>query len=109
MSRGKRISVITGSIVVAALAVVAIVWGVIGITQSVSAGGQTTICGVKVGVTASDQTARLVGLSDEALSPGDRVRLSPLCVVEVVSIDSSNAAPGEDGGSAHVQLKWRLW
>lgn len=109
MSRGGKALVVTAGVVVAAAAVVAVVLGVVGVGQTVSAGAQAQVCGTTVGVTVSEQTVRLLGVSDESLAPGDRVRVSPLCVVEVVGIDHGEAGPDDDGGAARVELRWRLW
>lgn len=107
MSRGGRIVAIGGGVVVVAAAVAAVALGVVGVGQTVAAGSQAQVCGVTVGVSVSDGTVRLLGVSDETLAPGDRVRVSPLCVVEVVAIDGGDD-PDDDGG-AHVELRWRLW
>lgn len=108
MSRAGRIAAVGAGVVVAAGAVAAIVLGVVGVGQTVSAGAQAQVCGMTLGVSVSGQTVRLPGVSDESLAPGDRVRVSPLCVVEVVAIDHGDAGPDDDGG-ARVELRWRLW
>ena len=106
MSRGRRVAAIGGGVAAVAAA---IVFGVVGIEQTVSAGGQARICGLTVGVTTSDQTVRLAGTSGGPYGPGDRVRVAALCVVEIVSIEETPAGPDDDGGSARVHLRWRLW
>ncbi|MBC9936514.1 MULTISPECIES: hypothetical protein [unclassified Leucobacter] len=109
MSRGRRVGIIVGALIIAGAAICAIVFGVVGISQTVTAGTQPRVCGVTLGVTSSDQGVRLLGASDATLVPGDRVRVGPMCVVEVISIDDSGVNPDADGGGARVQLKWRLW
>lgn len=106
MTRGRKIALIGAGVVAAAVAIGAVV-GTIGIGQTVTAGTQSTVCGVTVGVSVSGQTVRLLGASDETLSPGDRVRVSPVCVIEIVSIDDGGSATDDGGG--RVQLRWRLW
>lgn len=106
MSRGKRIAVIAGGLVVAAGV---IVFGVIGIGSTVRDTTQTTVCGVKVGATVTEGTVRLLGVSEESLSPGDRVRVNPLCVVEVVGIEDRELPAGYDGSKTDVKLRWGLW
>lgn len=108
MSAGRRAAVAGASLVVIAAIVAVVVFGFVGIAQTVSAGTQSTVCGVTVGVTSTGQTVRLLGASDASLSPGDRVRLSALCVAEIVAVDGG-AAPGDDGAGARVQLRWRSW
>ena len=109
MSRGRTVGFVAAGVAVAAVAAGVVVFGVVGVGQTVSAGAQTQVCGVPIGVSVSDdRTVRLLGASDEALAPGDRVRVSPLCVVEVVDIQGE-VDPDADGGGARVELRWRLW
>ena len=109
MSRRTRVVAIIGGLAAVALIAVVIVFGVIGVSQTVRSGGQATMCGVQVGVTASDQSVRLSGISNERLAPGDRVQVNALCVVEVVRIDERTSASDADGGGASVELRYRLW
>lgn len=109
MSRGKKFAAVGIGLVAVIAAAGVISFGFVGINQTVRAGTQSKICGVQVGVTATGDTVRLLGVSDDSLSPGDRARVSALCVVEVVSIDASEAAPDADGAGPTVHLKWRLW
>jgi hypothetical protein len=67
------------------------------------------VCGVTLGVTVSDQRVRLLGASDASYAEGDRVRVAPFCVIEVVAIDDARLASDADGSSALVELRWRLW
>jgi len=108
VSRARRVAVVGGGVLAAVVVALVCVFGLVGIEQTVSAGSQPRVCGVTVGVTSTDQTVRLLGASEETLAPGDRVRLSPLCVVEIVGIESA-AASDEDGAGARVQLRWRWW
>ncbi|MEO7349631.1 MAG: hypothetical protein ABIW32_07225 [Terrimesophilobacter sp.] len=103
MSRARKVLVIVVSLIAIALIVVVVVFGVTGINQTVSSGGQAEICGAQVDVTISDQIVELNGISNERLAPGDRVQVNALCVVEIISIDA------EGGGAAQVNLRWRLW
>ena len=129
MTRGRRIAaVVCGVVALAAVATVGVL-GFAGVTRVVAVGGQTQICGAKVGVSAveSGKSVKLLGVADTALTPGDRVRVHPLCVVEVVSIDApevdaleadasannasaaSDAGAPADGAGGRVELRWRLW
>lgn len=109
MSRGRKLAAAGIGLVAVIAAVGVISLGFVGVNQNVRAGTQTKVCGAQVGVTVSGDTVRLLGVSDESLSPGDRARVNALCVVEVVSIDASEAAPDADGAGPSVHLKWRLW
>lgn len=109
MSSGRKVGIIVGSLIVAGAAICAVVFGIVGISQTVTAGTQPRVCGATLGVTSSDEGVRLLGASDATLTPGDRVRVGPMCVVEIISIDDSGVDPNADGGGARVQLKWRLW
>jgi len=109
VSRAATAAVAVGGAVVVVAGTLAVVFGVVGIGQTVTAGTQPIVCGVRVGVASSDQSVRLLGVSDEQHAPGDRVRVSDLCVVEIVGIDDQADAADEDGAGARVQLWWRLW
>ena len=109
MSRSRKLAAAGIGLVAVIAAVGVITFGFVGVNQTVRAGTQSKVCGVQVGVTASGDTVRLLGVSDDSLSPGDRVRVSALCAVEVVSIDTSESAPDADGAGPSVHLKWRLW
>ncbi|MGX5697655.1 hypothetical protein ACWKWP_15770 [Agromyces soli] len=109
IGRGRRSIAIVGGITAAAVVAALVVLGVVGVEQTVTAGSQARVCGVRLGVDVSGDAVRLLGASDASLAVGDRVRVGPLCVVEVVGIDDADATAGEDGASAHVQLRWRLW
>lgn len=112
MSPGRTVALVIAAALVAVALAAVVILGVVGIEKSVSAGGQTEICGVKVGVTAEGQTVRLPGFADGPLEVGDRVRLAPWCVVEIVGVDATalDATDAEaDGGGAVVRLRWRLW
>lgn len=109
MSRGRNFAAAGVGIVAAIATAGVIVFGFVGISQTVRSGTQTKVCGTQIGVTGSGDSVRLLGVSDAALSTGDRVRVGALCVVEIVSIDAINAAPDSDGAGPSVQLKWRLW
>ena len=109
MSRGRKLAAAGIGLVAVIAAVGVISLGFVGVNQNVRAGTQTKVCGAQVGVTVSGDTVRLLGVSDESLSPGDRARVNALCVVEVVSIDAIEAAPDTDGAGPSVHLKWRLW
>ena len=109
MDRGRRAGVIVGAIAVGVATIVSIVFGVVGIGATVSAGGQAQVCGgITVGVTVSEGRVRLPGMSGDWFGPGERQHLHPLCVVEVVSIEETESDPDDDGGGARVQLRWRL-
>lgn len=109
MSHRRRVGIIIGTAAVITAVGIVIGLGVIGIDRTVTAGTQTRICGVTVGVTAADQAVYMPGQSDSPLAPGDRVRVSPLCVIDVVSIEESELGADQDGGGARVHLTWRLW
>jgi hypothetical protein len=109
MSIGRRVSIMAVSGIALAAVVLVVVFGVVGISQTVSAGTQPTVCGTTLGVTFSDDSVRFPGVSDGQYSTGERVRLSPLCVVEIVGVDDGAVASADDGSSARVQLTWRLW
>jgi hypothetical protein len=109
VSIGKKVSVLAVSVIALAAVVLVVVFGVVGISQTVSAGTQPTVCGTTLGVTSSDDSVRFPGVSDGQHTAGERVRLSPLCVVEIVRVDNGAAASANDGSSARVQLTWRLW
>lgn len=109
MSGARRAGLVIGGIVVVAVAAAVVVFGFIGIEQTVKAGTQTTVCGVKVGVNVGDGAVSLLGATDSPLSPGERARIAPLCVVEVVSISDSGLDADADGSSADATLRWRLW
>lgn len=106
---GRTVALVIAAALVAVVLAAVVVLGVVGLEKSVSSGGQTEICGVKVGVTAEGQTVRLPGFADEPLEVGDRVRLAPWCVVEIVGVDATDVHPDADGGGAVVRLRWRLW
>lgn len=109
MSKASKRAAVAGSVIAVVVVAALIIFGVVGITQTVRAGTQATVCGVDVGVTSSEETVRLLGVSDSTLAVGDRVRVSALCVIEIVSVDNSDMVPGHDGASAKVQLRWTLW
>lgn len=109
MSSGAITGAVIGAVAVSALVVAIVVLGVVGVSRSAQAGTQTQVCGTPVGVNVSGETVQLLGVSGDPLTPGDRVRVSPVCVIEVLSIDTSRVMPGYDGGGATVKLKWRLW
>ncbi|MGO3147138.1 MAG: hypothetical protein ACTIJ6_05610 [Leucobacter sp.] len=121
MSRGRRTGMLIGGIVIAVTAVGVLFFGFVGVSKTVTTGTQTSLCGTKIGVSASSepgqkQTVRLLGVSDESLSAGDRVRVNPVCVIRVVSIgektgtnDETDTENDQDGGGTNVILRWRLW
>jgi len=110
MSRGRTAAVIGVGVVAVAAAVLAVVFGVVGVGRTITAGTQPTVCGTTLGVTSADDSVRFPGVSDNQYAVGERVRLSPLCVVEVVGIDAAPAvSDDEDGAGARVQIRWRLW
>lgn len=106
--KGRLGAVIIGGLTAVIAIVVVIVLGFVGVNVSATSGTQTQVCGVTLGINASDDTVRLLGASDRTLVPGDRVRVAPLCVVEVVSIDG-DVDSDLDGDGPVVQLRWRLW
>jgi len=107
-SKGRLGAVIISGLTAVIAIVVVIVLGFVGVNVSATSGTQTQVCGVTLGINASDDTVRLLGASDRTLVPGDRVRVAPLCVVEVVSIDG-DVDSDLDGDGPVVQLRWRLW
>jgi len=109
MNGAKRAGLIAGAVVVVAAAAAVVVFGFVGIEQTVKAGTQTTVCGVKVGVNVGDGAVSLLGVTDAPLAPGERARVAPLCVVEVVGIADSGLDADADGSSADATLRWRLW
>lgn len=106
MSRGRRAAAIVGGVAAVALAAAVVGLGIVGVEQTVTTGTQPQICGATVSLSGSGPTVRLAG---ETVGPGDRVRLTPLCVVEILSIEDDGLGADEDGGSARVHLRWRLW
>ena len=109
MTRGRKVGVIAGGLVLVAAAVATVAFGFVGVSQTVESGTQARVCGVTIGVTVSDQRVRLLGASDESFIEGDRVRVAPFCVVEVVAIEETGLSADADGSSARVELRWRLW
>ena len=112
MSRASRTkkSVFAIAAVTAVLAVaVVVIFGVIGIEQTVKAGTQPSVCGVKLGVNINDGAVSILGATDKPLTRGERARIAPLCVVEVIDIAQSSLGSDEDGAGAEVTLRWRLW
>lgn len=109
MSRGTRLALTGGSVVVAVLTVLVVVFGLVGVTRTVPAGTQVRVCGTQLGVNVSGQSVQLLRLTDEALAIGDRVRASPICVIEVLGIEPGASQSDQDGSTAQVQLRWRLW
>lgn len=112
---------ITG-IALAAVAIGMLFFGFIGVSHTVTAGTQVTLCGTNIGVSNAGEpgppAVRLLGPTSVTLQPGERARISALCVVEVVSITDHNGSDNSgadtddgdtDGGSIDVQLRWRLW
>ena len=108
-SKGRLGAVIIGGLTAVIAIVVVIVLGFVGVNVNATSGTQTQVCGVTLGINASGNTVRLLGASDRTLAPGDRVRVAPLCVVEVVSIDGDDSDTDLDGDGPVVHLRWRLW
>ena len=106
--RRRRAGIVAGTVALGCLAVALIVFGVVGIPSTVSAGGQASVCGMRVGITGSAEGVHLPGV-EGLLGEGDRARIAPLCVVEIVRLEATPADPDDDGGSARVDLRWRLW
>jgi hypothetical protein len=80
----------------------------VGAQSTLRAGTQSSICGVQVGVTGTDETVRLTWTDGgETLAEGERTRVTAWCAIEVESIDGS-ADEGEDGGGATITVRWRL-
>lgn len=119
MNRRKRIAAGVGGVAIAGAVVAVGMLGFVGVERTVPAGAQTRICGATIGVSVSEpgRSARLLGVSESALAAGDRARVHPLCVVEVLSVAGPGddgpgvAGPGADadGAQAAVHLRWRLW
>lgn len=113
MRRGRRVGGTVALLGGAAALAVVVVGGVFGVSQTVGAGTQPSVCGTTIGVAVAGPMVRLLGASDRPLAPGDRVRLGPLCVVEIVNIEdvdvAATGAEDADGGGARVELRWRLW
>lgn len=104
MSRAKKVAAIVISVAALALAAVVVILGVMGINQTVSSGGQATICGAQVDVTIFEQIVELKGISNERLTVGDHVQVNALCVVKIVSIEDPVGA-----SAARVDVRWSLW
>ena len=119
MNRRKRIAAGVGGVAIAGAVVAVGLLGFVGVERTVPAGAQTRICGATIGVSVSEpgRSARLLGVSESALAAGDRARVHPLCVVEVLSVagpgDAGSSVAGSgadaDGAQAAVRLRWRLW
>lgn len=109
MARKKAILITAIVTVVVAIGLILLlVFGVFGINLAVQSGAQSRVCGVKFGVSATGETVRLMGISERQLSPGDNVRATPLCKVEIVGIDSVDDSSSQDGSGALVHLRWRV-
>ncbi|SDQ22755.1 hypothetical protein [Leucobacter chromiiresistens] len=118
MRRGGWIAASIGGVALTGTVVAVGLLGFVGVERTVPAGAQTRICGATVGVSVSEpgRSARLLGVSESALAAGDRVRVHPHCVVEVLNVEGPDVAePGAeesgaaDGAQAAVHLRWRLW
>ncbi len=119
MRRRGRIAASIGGVALTGAAVAVGLLGFVGVERTVPAGAQTRICGATVGVSVSEpgRSARLLGVSESALAAGDRVRVHPLCVVEMLNVEGPGAEGSDvgtpdadaDGAQAAVHRRWRLW
>src|SRR5699024_3624907 len=103
-SKGRLGAVIIGGLTTVGAIVGVIVLGLVGVNVNATSGTPTQVCGVTLGINASGNTVPLLGASDPTLAPGDRVRVAPLCVVEVVSIEG-DVDSDLDGDGPVVHLR----
>lgn len=106
--RGRRIALFVagGLIAVAAAAVTA--WQIVGVPQTLAAGAQTEVCGVRIGVVDAGEPVVLTWGDRQraALTAGERARVAAWCVIQIERVEGSD--DGVDGGG-RVFVRWRPW